>query len=135
LQVDDVDRWVWKVHSSNKYTVSRVYYRLTEEDDHVINDNGHLTDNHLWWLKVVPLKVSLFAWCLLLNRVPTRDNLLIRRCVLSPNDQSYMRGCELNEDKDNLFVNYYFYRKIWSAISYWLGVSTAAKRNLPDHLT
>jgi len=39
-------------------------------------DGGMFPDNSLvLWLKMVPLKINLFAKRLLLNRVPTKDNL------------------------------------------------------------
>jgi hypothetical protein len=47
------------------------------------------------WLKVVPLKVSIFAWRLLRNRVPTRDNLLQRR-IIAGTDQECTTTCGMN---------------------------------------
>lgn len=33
------------------------------------------------WIKVVPLKIFIFAWSLILNSIPTKDNL-VRRLLL-----------------------------------------------------
>jgi len=43
--------------------------------------NNNLAADHITeiWDKEVPLKVSLFAWCLLRNRLPTIDNLVKRQ--------------------------------------------------------
>ena len=71
---------------------------------------------------------------LLLYQVQTRDNL-IWWYVLSPNDQSCTGGGVLNEDKDHLCVYCDFYGKLWSVISYCLGVLTTTQRNLWDYLT
>ena len=38
-----------------------------------------MEDNNIFfWLKAVPLKVSIFVWQFLLNRLPTKDNLHIK---------------------------------------------------------
>jgi len=84
-------------------------------------------------MKAVPLKIYLFAWRLLLNNVPTKDNLVQRR-VLSHNDQMCTGGCGRNEDMDYLFVSCGFYGKIWLLVLGWLGLSTVAQGNLMDHL-
>jgi len=65
------DKWSWRCHSSNCYTVSSAYQLLTEIVDHdvvVIDYNdyhfffGTNNDYHfILWLKEMPLKVSLFA--------------------------------------------------------------------------
>jgi hypothetical protein len=64
------DQWVWKLHSSQCYTVDSAYNNLTK-----VEDNTYLDNNHVLWLKTVPLEINIFVWCLLLNRVPTKDNL------------------------------------------------------------
>jgi hypothetical protein len=43
-------------------------------------------------------------------------------------------NCGLNEDKDNLFVQFAFYGKIWHHIDSWLGFSTAFNDNLMAYL-
>jgi len=54
-------------------------------------------------IKVVPLKTFIFAWRLILNHVPTKNNLVQRR-ILALNDQNCSANCGMNEDKDHLFV-------------------------------
>ena len=64
LQVNVEGRWIWKIHSSLRYTVSRAYNILT-----LANHDNYSENSLVLWLKAVPCKVSLFAWHLLLNRV------------------------------------------------------------------
>lgn len=64
LQVSVEDRWIWKIHYSHRYIVSRAYNILT-----VVDRDNYSENSPALWLKAVPLKVSLFAWCLLFNRV------------------------------------------------------------------
>jgi len=48
------------------YTVSGTYRFLTTVDDQVVAGSLHDV-----WQKLVPTKVSLFAWRLLQDRIPT----------------------------------------------------------------
>jgi hypothetical protein len=76
LQVGTLDRWVWKLHTSQCYTVKSAYSFLTTTDTNLNEDY----DSFLW-LKAIPLKVNLFVWRLFLNRLPTKDNLFRRKAI------------------------------------------------------
>ena len=41
LQVGLADRWVWKLHPSNKYTVQSAYSYLTAVDINITEDFHH----------------------------------------------------------------------------------------------
>ena len=71
----------------------------------------------------------MFAWRLLLNRLPTRDDLL-RRHVLPIDEQLCTEGCGNNEDRNHLFVSCDFFGSIWFMICGWLQISSASSRNL-----
>jgi len=70
LKENIVDRWVWLLNSAKTYSVSSAYDYLISMDNNGANCNNDA------WLKVVPLNVNFFVWWLLLNRIPTNDNLL-----------------------------------------------------------
>lgn len=82
---------------------------------------------------MIPLKINIFVWRLLLNRVPTKDNL-VRRQTLAQKDQYCSIGCGFVEDRDHLFVKRGFYGRIWFLVSSWLGFSTTTNVNLLDKL-
>lgn len=48
------------------------YNFLQQTSSQYINED----DFHVFWHKVVPPKVNLFVWRLLLNRLPTNENLV-----------------------------------------------------------
>jgi len=68
-----------------------------------MDNNDHQNDYNFVWLNEVPLKVFIFAWRILRNRVPTRDNLWKRR-ILVVNEQVCTANCDNNEDVHHLFV-------------------------------
>jgi len=128
LQVEVLDWWVWKLHSSHRYTVKSAYNNLT-----VANVDFGEGFNHVLWIKVIPLKVNIFIWRMLLNRIPTKDNLL-RRHILSSIDIfcSTANGCI--EDRDHLFFQCLVYGCLWNSVYDWLGFASTPQGKLLDLL-
>jgi hypothetical protein len=62
-------------------------------DVEVVHNEGF---NHVLWLKVVPLKVNIFIWCLFLKRLATKDNLF-RRHNLENDDNFCSVDCGFME--------------------------------------
>ena len=85
------------------------------------------------WNKEVPLKISLFAWRLLRDRLPTTDNL-IKRHILLPNAQLCVGGCGMMEDAKHLFLSCDFFGKLWYDISHWLSYNIVFPEHVSDHL-
>ena len=110
LQPNTRDRWLWHLHSSHKYNVTSVYNYLLSSVNLVTADHTKTI-----WNNEVPLKVNLFSWLLLRNRLPTMDNL-IRRRILHLNTQLCAGGCSKMEDVDHLFLSCNFFGKIWFCI-------------------
>ena len=72
LQIGVSKKWIWKLHSSHKYTVKSSYNHLTSSDV-AIDDRC----NHILWFKQIPLEVNIYIWRLFLNRLATKINLFI----------------------------------------------------------
>ena len=71
LQPNHSDRWIWHLHASSKYTVTSAYnHLLTPTSNNLAIHTSEI------WNKEVPLKISLFAWRLLRDRLPTTENLI-----------------------------------------------------------
>ena len=86
------------------------------------------------WNEEVPLKTSLFVWCLLHNRIPTTDNLIIRR-VLKPNVHLYVGSCGKPEDIDRLILSCGFFKKNWYSIFSWFGFTMVHPTRVSNHLS
>jgi hypothetical protein len=77
LQVDVVDKWMWLPDPTNGYSVRGAYHLLTHLVPVII-----IVHKDIIWNKVVLLKVSLFSWRLLNDRLHSKDNLVGRGCLL-----------------------------------------------------
>jgi hypothetical protein len=129
LQEHIHDYWRWLLDPTHGYSVGGAYSFLTSvEEPMVVGDYNDV------WHKLVPAKVSIFAWRLLQNRISTRDNL-IRRLVLQPQDNLCGGGCGNIETADHLFLGCNVFRQVWVLIFHWLGFSFVCPGNIKDHYT
>jgi hypothetical protein len=62
-----------------------------------------------------------FAWQLLLDTVPTKENLAIRGLILDGEDMCFLCGVEL-ETAHHLFLHCRFAAAVCCALNRWLGV-------------
>ena len=75
------DSWLWGADSKGIFSTNSAYLYI--KDDH-LNEDQCLGFQHLWNIKIPP-RALVFAWRLLWDRLPTKDNLL-RRNVTIDND-------------------------------------------------
>lgn len=109
LQVNIDDRWMWNLESSKNCNVNDAYnFHQQSVIQHIIAD-----DNLVFWHKVVPLKVNIFAWCLFLDRLPTK-NILFKQWVFLATSQSCAGGCGNLEGVAHLFLHHDFFDKFGS---------------------
>jgi len=99
LQDQTFDRWRWLLDLIHGYSVKGTYTYLTTSDVH--SERGRFEDV---WQKQFSLKVSVFAWRLLRNRIPTKDNLF-RRCIIPFDDTSCIAGCGSSEIANHLLFH------------------------------
>ncbi|XP_024642310.1 uncharacterized protein [Medicago truncatula] len=86
----------------------------------------------LVWHKQVPLKVSVFAWRLIRDRLPKRTNLIARR-VLSPDMSSCVAGCGHPESAQHLFLLCNTFGSLWHLVRDWIGCYGVDTDNIFDH--
>jgi len=79
LQVSGNDVWMWLRDPSVGYAVRGAYRILTSGT--LISHDAPLVSADLLWRKNIPLKVSVFAWRLFRNRLPTKANLFCRGVI------------------------------------------------------
>ena len=84
------------------------------------------------WHKQVPLKVSIVAWRLLKDRLPTRSNLH-RRDIVPIEGDTCVSGCGHAETASHLFLHCDVFGSLWQHIRSWIGVSGVDPLTLTDH--
>ena len=121
------DYWRWLLDPIHGYSVRGTYCFLTAIDEQVVVG----TNNDVWH-KLVPTKVSLFAWRLLKDRISTRSNL-VRRQVLQSNDNFCVGECGSFETTNHLFIGCDLFGNVWYLICHWLGFSFVSPGSIKDH--
>ncbi|XP_045802599.1 uncharacterized protein LOC123896228 [Trifolium pratense] len=98
---------------------------------HQASDALHDAENLIWHPQV-PLKVSIFAWRLLRDRLPTRANL-VSRGVLSSTADACVFGCGVTESAHHLFLSCSTVGSLWDLVRAWVGISPMDFTTLRDH--
>ncbi|CAJ2662242.1 unnamed protein product [Trifolium pratense] len=129
LQALSLDRWQWRLDPDAGYTVRGAYQVLIS---HVLVTMD-AADN-LVWHPQVPLKVSIFAWRLLRDRLPTRVNLVTRR-VLSSTASTCVFGCHEAESAHHLFISCRIVSSLWDLVRAWIGIPLVDSSTLRGHFT
>ncbi|GAU15866.1 hypothetical protein TSUD_40870 [Trifolium subterraneum] len=127
LQPNFSDKWIWRHDIDNGYSVRDAYALLTST-----GYQGADATSNLIWHKQVPVKVSLLAWRLFRNRLPTKDNLATRN-VIPHDSQLCVNGCGGLETAHHLFLSCLVFAPLWGEVTSWIDISPAAQISLQDH--
>jgi hypothetical protein len=128
LQDSSSDRWLWLLDPNGGYSVRGVYDLLTSQEQPHLHQSLELI-----WHKQAPLKVSIFAWRLLRDRLPTKENLA-NRGIISMEARLCLTGCGQVEDMDHLFLLCPFSSALWSLVRAWLDIQGVESQVISDHL-
>ncbi|KAK2353692.1 hypothetical protein QL285_091290 [Trifolium repens] len=108
MQVESLDRWQWRPDPAMGYSVHDAYQILTSQDSVTL---GEAED--LLWHKQVFLKVSIFAWRLLRNRLPAKTNL-VSRGILALDLYDCVDDCGGIETARYLFLSCSTFGSLWA---------------------
>ncbi|GAU24994.1 hypothetical protein TSUD_312290 [Trifolium subterraneum] len=127
LQVHSPNSWLWQPDLDNGYSVHSAYHLLTFQDSVSL----HAADGLIWHPQV-PLKVSILAWRLLRDRLPTKANL-VTRGILSPEAHFCVSGGGAVESAQHLFLSCSTFGPLWHMVSSWIGSPLVDSHTIPDH--
>ncbi|KAJ0467691.1 putative reverse transcriptase zinc-binding domain-containing protein [Helianthus annuus] len=109
------DKWVWSKEKDGSFSVASVKKALMSP---LSGSRGSMKfDLNAW----VPIKVKIFGWRAMLNRLPTMDMLIKRKIVTGPNRCSLCLGAV--ESIDHVFAACLVASVIWQKISLWCRIS------------
>jgi len=127
LQPLSYDVWQWLPNPSEGYSVRVVYAMLTGQG---VSQVTHEVD--LIWHRQVPLKVSILAWRLLRDRLPTKSNLAMRG-VLDADACQCVSGCGSMEDASHLFLLCPCFGSLWPMLRHWIGFHGTYHCDISSH--
>jgi hypothetical protein len=91
------------------------------------------TPMDLVWHHQVPLKVSVFAWRIIRDRLPTKANLVVRGVI--PTEATYcVSGCGHVETAEHRFLACSTFASLWQQVRDWIGFVGVDSNNISDHL-
>ena len=128
LQENVSDTWKWLLDPSHGYSVRESYRYFTHSGDMV---DRSLVDDVWHWQ--IPSKVSLLAWHILRDRLPTKDNLSQRGILNSDNIMCATAGCDNSKSTSHLFLQCVTSRELWDTVFNWLGISLVMPLHLRHH--
>lgn len=104
------DKWNWEALIDGVFYVKSTYELLISNIELFTLDNQ--------WKSRVPPKVVAFAWCVVLNRLPTRADLFRRQVIVDISDT----GCVLYVGtlEIHLFLRCEFLVRLWYLVFRWL---------------
>ncbi|GAU34797.1 hypothetical protein TSUD_206010 [Trifolium subterraneum] len=127
--------WVWRrpLRAWEEKLLGECHALLLPISILTTQDAVHLDDAAgLIWHPQVPLKVSILAWRLLRDRLPTKVNL-ITRGILPAVAHYCVSGCGEEESAQHLFLSCSTFGSLWSLVSSWIGSSLVMAQTFSDH--
>ncbi|XP_058741660.1 uncharacterized protein LOC131614048 [Vicia villosa] len=118
---DGLDSYRWIKENDGAFTVKSCYKAFANKTTtHLITTNTKETLASLWKVRV-PSNIQLFGWRFILNRLPTKDNLIARGIEIEDSKE----GCEFcgntMETRYHLFFECPFSTRMWDAVHTWMG--------------
>jgi len=81
----------------------------------------------------VPAKVSVFAWWLIRDRLPTKANMAYRG-VIPTDDMFCVFGCGHVETAEHLFLSCSTFAPLWQHVRGWIGCDGVDSIVITDHM-
>ena len=124
--------WEWTADPIGQYSANSAYNVIMEGAAAVTQEDCFVK---LWSIKV-PSKIEIFAWRLIRDRLPTRQNLQQRQVQVAKTSCPFCRDSE--ENACHLFFHCSKIQPIWWEAMSWLNLKGAVpltpKQNFTQHI-
>ncbi|KAL8458133.1 hypothetical protein ACS0TY_035862 [Phlomoides rotata] len=132
---NEEDEWTWKLTKDGDYSVKSAYQELMNRK---VEDKQNRKQIGIVWNKLVPMKIAVFSWKMLQDRIPTMKNLL-QKGAFNPNFSTKCRMCDsIEEEMAHLFFDCRIAANVWRKVNEWLDLdnysfrSTSSREHLED---
>jgi len=122
------DHLLWRGDPKGMFTVKSAYFTLTNHQQVSLKESVFCS---LWQAKAVP-RVLVTAWRVLLDRIPTRANLIRRGVVGIPPLCALCNMVE--ESSQHLFLDCTVAQRVWLMCYRWIGILGAQNRGIKNHM-
>jgi len=131
---DREDWWSCTLSQDGRYSVKSAYSHLVQGLPGVgVRSELTLEAVSQVWKSCVPSKVVVFSWQLILDRIPTRRNLLGRGVHLPVGGLGCV-FCEASSESSlHLFISCSFILPVWYQVPRWLGWDFVSPLGLTQH--
>ncbi|GAU33506.1 hypothetical protein TSUD_386510 [Trifolium subterraneum] len=128
---DAVDQWGWRPENGEEFSVKSTYSLVYD----MLLTKGNISQDQesafkAIWKGPAPFKVSGFAWLVLLDKVPTRVNLIRRRAIQENGENRCIFCGDYAETVNHLFLYRNCIVKIWLGLNFMFPHSTISLLNL-----
>ncbi|KAL5191983.1 Serine/threonine-protein kinase ATM [Glycine soja] len=127
IQQQGSDMWEWTGDQTGQYSAHNGYKMLMEES---VGESREDCFDKLW-SAMVPSKITVFAWRLIIDRLPTKKNLQRRQVQLTDTLCPFCRNSE--EDSAHLFLHCDRIQPIWWETISWLNLKGAVPFTPKQH--
>ncbi|XP_058786284.1 uncharacterized protein LOC131660936 [Vicia villosa] len=130
------DEFKWAGDAEEEFTVKLCAHTIKKRDtENMVGIPVRKTLLAMWDIKA-PSKVKIFAWRLILDRLPTKDQLKKRGILDTDRDCCCVFCSQEEESSKHLFDSCPITRNIWSRVGGWLGNScNLSIEELPSFFT
>ncbi|CAN1318107.1 LINE-1 retrotransposable element ORF2 protein [Linum perenne] len=105
------DKWIWHFDSKGLFSIKSCYNLLKNGRRDLRAADGSTNREWKWiWQLSIPPKVKFFAWRIVSNLLPTKENMMRRKCAADP-----LCPCCLQTDENlyHLFFDCAVTKEIW----------------------
>jgi hypothetical protein len=130
---DGVDRRKWIPNTAGFFSVKSAYLWLQNRIIEDILDDSKLIALKKMWKNNVPLKVSIFGWRLLLEKLPSRETLFHGGVLTNTHERSCVFCFNTQEREQHIVLNCCMTDVVWRHIYKWMDIPYVNAGTLQQH--
>ncbi|XP_058732710.1 uncharacterized protein LOC131604275 [Vicia villosa] len=121
-QTEEEDQHIRNLNSSGLYSVSSITSLVGNSKDRAWNNNL-IKQLEVIWNTNLPIRIKLFAWRVLTDKLPVKE-ILIQRGVSNFPSVGCVFCSNHQENSNHLFFDCYISKEIWDKVLAWLGIES-----------